>query len=253
MSLRIDGIKDVERLLTGEHESQNKIFVPVTSAIGEDSGKGREDGDEWINSDGSVWEQTKYGPRKKAGSVRQIGEIWSDDNGIQWEQKDGYKVRLGTEWQQHLRSVLREFPNCQKEECTCTLPKKLDEKMRRLKGMCFDCVIGMEHKIKIAGKWEEYELQCMYENALAWLREAEADKEVIADELSRLEFTNSLGTVEKWDTSITKEEMLSKIESEFQAFKNEFLLDVQSRLKKFGDGDAQNASKETEEAELNNS
>ena len=50
------------------------------------------------------------------------------------------------------------------------MPKKIDQKMKRIHGMCFDCVVDMEHKIRLEGKWDEYEKRKVKENALAWLK-----------------------------------------------------------------------------------
>ena len=113
------------------------------------------------------------------------------------------------------------------------MPKRLDDKMKRIHGMCFDCVIDMEHKIRLEGKWDEYENRKVKENALAWLVEAERDKNLIADELSRLEFNNDFGDIEKWKTNINKEELLEKIETEFSEFRKNFIEQLETDL---GDG-----------------
>ena len=89
--------------------------------------------------------------------------------------------------------------------------------------MCLDCVVELEHRLRIEGTWDEYERNKMKENALSWLAEAERDKNLIADELSKVEFVNSFGDVEKWDTNNTKKELLHKIEDEFQKFREDFI------------------------------
>ena len=99
-------------------------------------------------------------------------------------------------------------------------------------GMCLDCVTEMEHKVRLEGKWDEYEQTKMRENALSWLDEAEKDKNLIAEELSKLEFTNQFGDVEKWDTNKTKDELLNKIEEEFRKFREDFI----QKLEKYDDG-----------------
>jgi hypothetical protein len=63
----------------------------------------------------------------------------------------------------------------------------------------------------------------MKENALSWLAEAEKDKNLIAEELSKVEFANSFGDSEKWSSGITKEQILQKIEEEFQKFRQDFI------------------------------
>ncbi len=201
--IKINSIQDVKDILSGNHTHQNKI-------------------------------QVGYIPKEEPKEIREVGEKWFDSEGNEWEQKQGYAVRLGKEWQQELHEQINNFPNCQKETCTCnTLTiKRLDEKMRKLHGMCFDCVVSMEHKLRIENKWEEYEKSKMKENALAWLAEAERDKNLIAEELSKVEFVNGFGDVEKWEVGTTKEELLQKIEDEFQRFREDFI----QKLEKENDG-----------------
>ena len=205
MDIKIESLDDVKKLLAGEHDSQNKISVGF-------------DGD-----------------RKPDDITRKVGDRWFDENGNEWEQKEGYRIKLGKEWQQELRDYLRSFPNCRKETCTCNMPKRLDEKMRRIHGMCFDCVIDMEHKIRLEGKWDEYEKRKVKENAIAWLSDAEKDKNVIARELSQLEFTNDFGDIEEWKTPFNKDEMLQKIENEFDEFRKNFIEQLERDLGERGE------------------
>lgn len=200
MEIKIDSLQDVKKLLAGEHESQNKVTVGYE------------------------------GEKKEETITRKIGDHWFDEDGNEWEQKNGYKVKLGKQWQQELHDYLNTFPNCRKENCICMFPKKIDEKMRRIHGMCFDCVVEMEHKIRLEGKWDEYEKRKVKENALAWLKEAERDKNLVAEELSRLEFTNDFGDNEKWNTPLNKEELLEKIEKEFDEFRKNFIEQLERDL-----------------------
>lgn len=202
MEIKIDSVDDVRKLLSGEHESQNKVQVGFVA------------------------------DKKEDDKSREIGDRWFDSDGNEWEQKNGYKIKLGKVWQQELHEYLNSFPNCPKESCTCGMPKRLDQKMKKIHGMCFDCVVKMEHKIRLEGKWDEYEKTKLKENAMAWLSEAERDKNLIVEELSRLEFANEFGDVEKWDTKINKEELLSKIENEFEEFKTNFIEKLEKDLEK---------------------
>jgi DNA-directed RNA polymerase subunit F len=190
--VKIDSIEDVKKLLNNQHQSQNQI-------------------------------QVGYGGETNDKPIRKVGDKWTDSDGNEWEQKEGYSMKLGKEWQQELHHYLNSFSKCPKETCTCTMPKNMDEKMKMIHGMCFDCVIDMEHKIRLEGRWDEYEREKMKENALAWLAEAEKDKNLIAEELSKLEFANSFGDSEKWSTGKTKEELLQKIEEEFEKFRQDFI------------------------------
>lgn len=201
MNIKIDSIDDVKSLLHGTHDAQNKIQTGFNGEI-----------NEYVK--------------------RNVGDRWFDEDGNEWEQKEGYKLKLGKEWQQELHGYLKGFENCQKETCTCTMPKRLDEKMRMIHGMCFDCVVDVEHKIRLEGRWDEYEREKVKQNALSWLREAERDKNLVAEELSKVEFANSFGDSEKWSSGIKKEELLEKIEEEFQKFREDFI----QKLEKNDDG-----------------
>lgn len=192
MSIDRLSIDDIKQLVNGEHDSQNKITIGYA---GMESGS--------------------------ANRKREIGERWTDADGNEWEQKNGYRIKHGKF--DELRKELSTFVNCRKEECTCTKPKRLDEKMRAKMGMCFDCVLDMEYELQLSGKYEEYERGKIKANAVSWLGEAKRDKDAIIDELSRLSFIQSSGQVETWDTSVSKEELAEKIENEFRQFENDFI------------------------------
>ena len=188
-------VESLKQMLEGRHSSQNKIQVGYTN-------------DKHEHHD--------------------LGERWTDDDGNEWEQKDGYAIKLGKEWQQELHEYLTTFKNCPKETCTCTMPKRLDEKMKSIHGMCFDCVIDMEHKLKIQGKYNEYEKEKVKQNTMAWLEQAEKDKNYVIAELTKsLEFVNSNGMVEKWSNNVDPEELKNKIEEEFERFKQETLSNLE--------------------------
>lgn len=209
--IKIDGINDVKKLVHGQHESQNKISIAVPG-------------------------------EQKEHITREVGDTWVDDDGNKWEQKQGYKIKLGK--MDELRQELKAFKNCPKETCTCGIPKRLDEKMRAIHGLCFDCVVKMEHKIRIAGKWDEYEKGKLKENALSWLKEAEKDKDLIADELSKAEFHNDFGDREIWDVGKTKEDFLEKINQEFDEFKDKFINALDESL----DGNEENENDNKEDS-----
>jgi hypothetical protein len=103
--------------------------------------------------------------------------------------------------------------------------------MKSLHGMCFDCVIDMEHQLKIEGKYEEYERQKMLDNGKAWLKQAELEKEALKAALNT-RFINEDGSVEDWD-GVSWEVMEKKIEEEFYTFKENFIkrLETQSENK----------------------
>ena len=187
MSKKLKNVKAVREMIAGTHKSQTKTNV----SFGE----------------------------KKTFVKRKVGEQWTDDDGTLWEQKKGYKVKLGK--LSELRQNLNKFPNCKKEICTCTNPKRNDIKMKTIHGMCFDCVIEMEHKLKIEGKYEEYEREKILANMKSWLKGAEVEKEALKTAL-KAKFVNEDGSIEEWN-EMSWDEVEKKIDNEFRLFKENYL------------------------------
>lgn len=147
---------------------------------------------------------------KDTAKIRQVGEIWeeTDINGntIWWEQKQGYRVKYGVhpEIAQALKEAqefVQSFPNCQKETCTCKQPTRIDEKFRRMVGMCEDCLIGYETSLKIKGQFNEYALEKMKRNAESFFEQADKEFEVLKREVDNINFAgdeNDVNPIEKW-------------------------------------------------------
>lgn len=184
---KLNNIKAVKEMIAGNHRTQTK------NTVGFDEQK------EFVK--------------------REVGEQWTDNDGNIWEQKKGYKVKLGK--LSELRDSLKDFPNC-KEGCTSHMnPTRNDLRMKVIHGMCFDCVIEMEHKLKIEGKYEEYERSKILENAKAWLKQAELEKDTIKLAM-QARFVNEDGSLEEWD-GMSWSEMEEKIENEFRTFRENFI------------------------------
>jgi len=188
---KLNNVKAVKEMIAGTHRTQTKNTI----AFGE----------------------------SKDFVKREVGDQWTDDDGNLWEQKKGYKVKLGK--LSELRNEINTFPKCQKEVCTCVNPNRNDLKMKSIHGMCFDCVIDMEHQLKIDGKYEEYERQKMLDNGKAWLKQAELEKEALKVAI-KAQYINEDGSIENWD-GMTWEEMETKIENEFEIFKTNFIEKLQ--------------------------
>jgi len=184
---KLNNIKAVKEMIAGNHRTQTK------------------------NTVGFV-EQKEF-------VKREVGEQWTDNDGNIWEQKKGYKVKLGK--LSELRDSLKDFPNC-KEGCTSHMnPTRNDLRMKVIHGMCLDCVIEMEHELKMEGKYEEYERSKILENAKAWLKQAELEKDTIKLAM-QARFVNEDGSLEEWD-GMSWSEMEEKIENEFRTFRENFI------------------------------
>ena len=160
----------------------------------------------------------------------EVGDIWYETNPItgvtyKWEQKEGYRVKVQANLEEgvkKIRSFLSSFPNCPKEECTCINPKRIDHVFRKKTGMCEDCTISHETKLKINGGFKEYALEKMRANAESFFREADKEVEEIKKGFEKIEFVLEEGEVEKWSMN-NKEEILERIGKDYDEFKKEVL------------------------------
>jgi hypothetical protein len=91
--------------------------------------------------------------------------------------------------------------------------------MKTIHGMCFDCVIQMEHELKLSGGYKDYEKEKMLSNMKSWFKQAEIEKEALKAGL-KTKFVNEDGSFE---------ELNEKIENEFRIFKENYIQKVESR------------------------
>ena len=200
MSKKLQNIKAVKQMLDGTHKFQTKKTIGFSDAK----------------------------QKAKKNEKRNVGDIWDEEiNGIMYtiEQKNGFRVKKPkNSVMSEVREYLNSYPNCQKE-CCKTSYNHLDKKMQKIHGMCYDCVIDMEHNLKKQGKYEEYERKKITENALAWLKRAEQDvehlKQVYTEDYTTV--AGADGQLETWKAKMTPEEFENKVEKEFEKFKIKFL------------------------------
>ena len=201
MSKKLQNIKAVKQMLAGTHKFQTKKTVGFSDA------------------------KQKAEKNKK----REIGDIWEEKIGNTVyiiKQEKGFRVkRPKNSVASEVREYLNSFPNCTKDTCTCITPNHLDKKMRKIHGMCYDCVIDMEHQLRKDGKYEEYEQTKIKNNALSWLKKAEQDvkhlKQVYTEDYTTV--ANADGRLENWKAKMTPEEFEEKVQKEFEKFKLKFI------------------------------
>jgi hypothetical protein len=128
----------------------------------------------------------------------------------------------------NLREELKSFPNCRKEVCTCIEPGSADLKMKAYHGMCLDCVVEMEHDLKLKGEYERLRKQKLLNNAESWLKEAEIEKEVLKTTINA-SFINEDGSIEEWD-GLSENEIIAKIDDGFEKFKTNFIDKLKGEL-----------------------
>ena len=121
------------------------------------------------------------------------GDTWQDVNGRTWTIKNGIKQSVTKmDKLKHLVIMPISCPECNKHMRLDDINKKMYAIHRR----CLDCVIEMEAKIKLEGKWDEYAKNIMNSNKNAGLEDFE--KAVEAWMLEQDTFVSETGEVESW-------------------------------------------------------
>jgi len=84
-------------------------------------------------------------------------------------------------------------------KCEGLMNKRLDEKMWRLHGTCFDCVVVKETQMRIDGTYEEYAYDKTEKNRLDYFKDVKQLLEENLRNLKNPEFiSSSFGETEKW-------------------------------------------------------
>ena len=101
-------------------------------------------------------------------------------------------------------------------ECNKVMKQRLDDKMYRLYNHCFDCQVKFENKLRIEGKYEEWEEKKVLDNQLSYIKDQIDSIENWKDEASEsLEVFDQVGIqdvelqTEKWSQNTEKVEEMS--------------------------------------------
>ena len=143
------------------------------------------------------------------------GDIW-EDGGKQWTIKDGIKQTV-TKFDKLKRLITLPLkcPSCDKPMS----PTDLNKKMYSIHSMCLNCVIEMETKLKIEGKYQEYEKNILNSNKNHILD----DLEVAIDSwiTEKDTFISEDGDVESWSNSKGNEEFYKQFKENIKKLKDE--------------------------------
>jgi hypothetical protein len=175
MSNKLQNVKAVQQLLSGEHKTQTRTTVGYT---------------------------------KGADVKRNVGDTWTEidpKTGTVWkiEQKNGFRTKVvDNSILQKIRDIMsvpKTCPCCNKE--MRDEEKHLNFKMYFIHKKCFSCVTREETLIRAKGKeaWEEYSRQRMLANAEAWLQDADREVATLREALTVQFVQNADGALEEWD------------------------------------------------------
>ena len=143
------------------------------------------------------------------------GDVW-EENGKKWTIKDGIKQTHTKLDNIKKEAILPLFcPNCK------TLMKdRNDTKMYKIHKKCFDCVIKEETKLRMEGKYEEYERNLVANNMNSYVDHLEAYLLEAINE-SNTQFVSERGEVERWKGGIDKNKLEQEIKTNIAKLKEE--------------------------------
>jgi hypothetical protein len=143
------------------------------------------------------------------------GDIW-EENGKTWTIHNGIKQTIT---KHDALKTMVEFP------LTCPCCSKsmkdfpLNRKMYNIHSTCFDCVIEMEGKLRVTGKYDAYEKEMLNANKNATIDDAEQ----MFDEYfnsKNTTYVTEAGDIEKWDGGSIDPEVIKAIKSNIKRLRN---------------------------------
>ena len=142
----------------------------------------------------------------------QEGDVW-EESGKRWTIKNGIKQTI-TKLDNLKKLVVLPLtcPNCK----TPFKAHDVNKKMYSIHGMCLNCVTEMETRLKIEGKYSEYEKNILNQNKNASLEEFEMGLEAWLKENDS--FVTEAGDVESWG-KVDKTKMYEEIKSNIEKLK----------------------------------
>jgi hypothetical protein len=140
------------------------------------------------------------------------GDTWEED-GKKWTIKNGIKQSITKlDKFKHLVSLPLTCPSCKKP----MKANELNKKMYSVHKMCLNCVVDMESKLKLQGKYKEYEKNILNMNKNASLEEFEQALDSWLEEKDT--FVTEQGDIESWQGG-DKNQMHKQLKEKIQEFR----------------------------------
>ena len=147
------------------------------------------------------------------------------------------QIKLEREEKNSRSDVLKEArtpwfcPSCEK-----VMKKRLDDKMYRLYGHCFDCQVKFEAKLRAENRYDDWEKKKVLNNKLSWIKEQiQGVEEWRTQSVKPIEAHNSVGVNElelereKWDVDVTSiNKMADEAIENFNKMKSETQEELES-------------------------
>lgn len=147
---------------------------------------------------------------------RKEGEIWDDSSGRRWIKKNGYKKRINKTGKISSESIKLTCSDCGAD---MKWGNYLDDKIFPKTGRCYDCNVNYESKLKVEGKFKNYELEKIFKSQKGFVEDFRAK---LIETIHHLEtsnddivYLNEDGTKDVWKDT-TKEMVLSDAKNDLK-------------------------------------
>jgi hypothetical protein len=136
------------------------------------------------------------------------GDVW-EENGKNWTIKNGIKMTISK--LDNVKKILQLPLTCPK--CSKAMKNnEVNKKMYSIHNMCYGCVIEFETKLKIQGKYKEYERNMVQKGLDVYIKELEDLMLELALSSNEESFVTEAGDIEKWSGgNIDKEKIIEEL------------------------------------------
>lgn len=151
--------------------------------------------------------QTQIGYSKEKADYTE-GEIF-EENGKQWTIEDGIKVSVNK--MDNFRKFLQLPLLCPK--CSNPMKHPYDKHFYGYHKMCFNCVTEFEYKLRIDGKFEEYEQKVIKDQAIQMIKTMELEIDDFIN--SHESYITEQGDIEDWNSNAENKQKIKKEAQEY--------------------------------------
>jgi len=163
---------------------------------------------------------------------REVGDVWEDDKGNIWEQKSYGRVKKSklTDTMSEVRQYLQKLATCKATECDKQKFGPTDKKLISKTGYCSKCLAKREQEIRNDGLWETYSEYKIYSNMASYGTDVLEKLNIALSEVTNIhEFVNDDGSVEKWKSDKSVDELRVEIETDIERGKKELTEVIEKR------------------------
>ena len=163
------------------------------------------------------------------------GDVWKDSKGITWKQEVGYKTRVNPQ-----ADMIRKAREEKCNQCGGDVRwgSRLDRIFFSKTGLCENCLIDYETKLRIVGVYPDYEKYKVVSNELGYLMETEVKIQEIINYFAHNEgdvtmLCNEAGFTERWKNT-NKDQILKDAKKDLQGVKETItkLISLKKEFKK---------------------